>query len=237
MKPYNCPNCGGAFPTDKLNTEFVTCEFCGTTFRVPKTLTPEPDMGDLLLGADFSRKPIPGWELLNEDKLTLHSDGDSSELRGAFSAHTRTYYLLKGSGLIDNFDASVSMKFLDGNIEWIRTGFYTRFSDEGGYGFLVSAQGSYTFGLFVKDKNGELIWQKLMAWTYHTALHSGLHLENRLRVICNQDRFRVYLNGVLAASFKDTRFEVGKLYLAVEPSEKSNVGIAFSNLELREVLE
>jgi hypothetical protein len=61
MQAVNCPNCGAALPVRAAKSNVVTCEFCSTTFRVPSSLTPEPDMGDLLLGVDFSRKPMPGW--------------------------------------------------------------------------------------------------------------------------------------------------------------------------------
>lgn len=214
--------------------DIATCEFCGTSFRIPKTLTPEPDMGDLLLGADFSSQIMPGWEALNLDKLNFYK-GPPSELRGRFAPQVNSYYALRSSGLFDNFDASVNIKYTEGDKEWIRAGFYARFTDDGGYAFLVSAQASYTFGVFVKDAKGELVFQKIMAWAYHNALRSGLNEVNRLRVICNEDSFRVYLNGVLATSFKDSRFSMGKLYLAVEPSEKSAIGVAFSDLQLREV--
>ncbi len=76
-----------------------------------------------------------------------------------------------------------------------------------------------------------------MTWANHTALRAGMNETNRLRVICDGERFRVYLNGVLATSFKDDHFKRGKLYLAVVPTEKSNLDIAFSDLQLREVLK
>jgi hypothetical protein len=177
---------------------------------------------------------IPGWEVVNEDKLTFHK-GSPSELRGRFAPQVNSYYALKSSGLLDNFDASVNIKFTEGDKEWIRAGFYTRFTSSGGYGFMVSAQASYMFGSFVKDEKGELVFQKMMAWAYHSALQPGLNKSNRLRVICNGDSFRVYLNGVLAGSFKDSKFAVGKLHLAVEPSAKSAIEVAFSDLQLREV--
>jgi hypothetical protein len=233
MRALNCPNCGAALPAQAAKMEVASCEFCGTSFRTSKTLTPEPDMGDLLLGANFGSQTMPGWEALNVDKLTFHKNAPS-ELRCKFAPQTNSYYVLKSSGLFDNFDASVTIKFTEGDKEWIRAGFYTRFTNEGGYGFLISAQASYTFGTFIKDQKGELVFQKIMAWAYHTALRDGLNQSNRLRVICNEGSFRVYLNGVLAASFKDSNFTMGKLYLAVEPSEKSNIGVAFSDLQLRE---
>jgi len=54
-------------------------------------------------------------------------------------------------------------------------------------------------------------------------------------VICNGDNFRIYLNGVLATSFQDDRFKMGKFYLAAEPSEKSSMEVGFSDLQVREV--
>ncbi|MBK8422066.1 hypothetical protein [Candidatus Villigracilis saccharophilus] len=234
MKALNCPSCGAALPAHVVSTDLASCEFCGTTFRISKTLTPEPDMGDLLLGADFSKKIIPGWETLNPEKLTFHKNSPP-ELRGTFDPHTNSYYLLKSSGLWDDFDAGVNIKFTGGDKEWIRGGLYTRFSSEGGYGFLVSAQASYTFGTFAKDNTGELVFHKIMAWTYHTALRPGFNEVNRLRVICNAGNFRIFLNGVMATSFKDEKFTMGKLYLVAEPSEKSKITIAFSDLQLREV--
>lgn len=234
MNALNCPNCGAALPAHSAKMDIATCDFCGTSFRLAKTLTPQPDMGDLLLGADFGNKIMPGWEAVNEGNLTFHK-GSPSELRGKFKPQTNSYYVLKSSGLLDNFDISVNIKFTEGDKEWIRAGIYARFSPEGGYGFLVSAQASFTFGTFAKDEKGELLFYKLMAWSYHTALRSSMNENNRLRVICNEENFRVYLNGVLAASFKDEKFKMGRLYLAAEPSNKSTIGVVFSDLQLREV--
>jgi len=72
-------------------------------------------------------------------------------------------------------------------------------------------------------------------WAKHTALRSGLGQSNRLRVVTNGKRIRIYLNGVLATSLQDERFEVGQVRLGVEPSEHSNVEVAFSDLQVREV--
>jgi len=145
---------------------------------------------------------------------------------------------LKSSGFLDDFDASININFTDGDREIIRAGFYLRYTHKGGgYGVLISALGSYTIGYFVKGKSGEPVWEDLMAWANHTALRSGMNETNRLRVICDGEKFRIYLNGTLATSFKDGRFKRGKLYVAVVPTEKSSLGIAFSDLQLREVLK
>ncbi len=141
-------------------SDLVSCEFCGTSFRVPKTLTPEPDMGDLILGADFSSKTMPGWEVINEELLTFFK-GEPSELRGSYKSSPNSYYVLKSSGFLDDFDASINMKFTGGEKDIIRAGFYLRFSDNGGYAALVSALGSYTVGYYKKDEKNELKWEDL----------------------------------------------------------------------------
>jgi len=238
MKALNCPNCGATIPERAVKaSDLVACEFCGTTFRVSKTLTPEPDMGDLMLGADFSNKTMPGWEVVNQELLTFHK-GNPSELRGKYKPSLNSYYVLKSSGFLGDFDASINIKFTDGDGEIIRAGFYPRFiPDSGGYAVMVSALGSYAIGYYKKDKNNELVWENLMAWTYHTALRAGMNETNRLRIICDGEKFRVYLNGTLATSFKDEHFKRGKLYVAVVPTEKSNLDVTFTDLQLREVLK
>ena len=237
MQALNCPNCGAAIPGRAIKaSDLVSCEFCGTSFRVPKTLTPEPDMGDLMLGADFGDKHLPGWEVFGADKLTFHK-GRPSELHGLFQPNTFTQYVLASSGLLDDFDVGINIKFTDGDREIIRGGFYPRYlHNVGGYAVFVSAQRSYTLAYYVKDDKNELIWETLLPWTFHSALRDGLHQINRLRVICDGERFSIYLNGVLATSLKDTRYKRGRLYVAVAPTEKSNLGVVFSDLQLREVI-
>ena len=190
-------------------------------------------MGDLLLGADFNNSVLPGWEVLNRERLNFRQ-GNPAELHTDFEAHTHSYYVMKSSGLLDNFDVGVTLRYLSGHKEYIRAGLYTRFTSEGGYAFMISAQASYKFGLFNKDSKGELTFKDLLPWTTHTALRDGYNQPNRLRVICRGDNFRVYLNGVLAASFQDEAYRMGKVYVVVEPGEKSGMETVFSDLQVRE---
>ena len=81
MKALTCPNCGAALSAAALKNDLATCEFCGTTFRMSKTATPEPDMGDLLLGADFGNDNLPGWEIIRDGEISFHK-GNPPELRG-----------------------------------------------------------------------------------------------------------------------------------------------------------
>jgi hypothetical protein len=236
MKSLNCPNCGATLPAHSGKMDVVTCEFCSTTFRTSNTYTPEPTMGNLLLSADFSKKPVPGWSFFNEEQLKP-VNGNPPELRGSFEPKNGLCDMLGSSGLFDNVDMSVTIKFLEGKHEWIYGGVFTRYGADGGYGFLISAQSSYKLGYYEKGTDDKLAWKDLMSWTTHSALRPGLNEANRLRVISDGDRLKMYLNGVLATSIRDTRFEVGRLYVSVSPSKESNLVVAISDLQLREVLE
>src|SRR5512135_1909712 len=92
-----CPNCGGMLPPPAPGMVVITCQFCGTTFSAAKSLTPEADMGNLLLGADFSRKPVEGWGFPNEDMVRL-IPGQRPELRAKFPGAPTLYYALNSSG-------------------------------------------------------------------------------------------------------------------------------------------
>lgn len=236
MKSLSCPNCGAALPARNLKDDIAACEFCGTSFRVPKTLTPEVDMGDLILGVDFSKPVNPGWTTVNDDQLTFHK-GSPAEMRATFTAQTNSYYTLKSSGFLDNFDVSVSIRFFDGLHDYIHAGLFLRHSEEGGYGVKISAQASYTFGYVARNEKGELSFNKIMPWSYHLALHKGMDQYNRLRVICNGNSFRIYLNGVFATSFQDDRFKMGRIYLCADATEKSSIRVGYSDLQVREVLQ
>lgn len=235
MKALNCPNCGAALPTQSFKAEITVCEFCGATLHIPKTSNPEADKDSLLLSADFSGKVMPGWEIANEDKLSFHK-GNPPELRGTFAPQYNVYYMLSSSGVFDNFDVSVNIKLTEGKPEMIRAGFFVRFTENGGYSFVVSAKSSYTFNLYIKGSKQELDIQPIMPWTNHSALRGGLNATNRLRVVCNGHRFRVYLNDMLASSFADTHHTKGKIYLVAIPGEESSLSLAFSDLQLKEVL-
>ena len=234
MKTYNCPNCGAAVPAKALQDGIASCEFCGTSFRLPKTLTPQPDMGDLILGADFSQENMPGWETENEDSLTFHT-GHPPEIRCKFKPHSNSYHVLKTSGFMDNFDVSVSIRFFEGKKEWIHAGIFFRHNtSEGGYGVKVSMQATYSFGYIAMDDSGQLNFNKIMPWAYHSALRPGYEEFNRLRVICQGSSFRIYLNGVFATSFVDERYRMGKIFLVADPGEKSSIEMGFSDLQVRE---
>ena len=235
MKALNCPNCGASVTIHTIKADLAVCEFCNTTFHIPKNLTSESGIGALLLGADFGSKTLPGWEVIDPAKLTFHR-GNPSELRGQYGPRISAYYVLKTSGYFDDFDVGINIRFTDGDEKLIMAGLYPRFTEAGGYAVYMSAIGSYVIGYFTKDEKNEWKWGTLMDWTNHSAIRAGMHQNNHLRVVCDGERFRVYLNGMLATSFKDGHFKLGKLCVVAEPNgDNTNLGIAFSDLQLREV--
>lgn len=225
----SCPNCGAAIPRDAAPNTLITCDYCGTTFRVPASLFPEPEIGDLLLGSDFSKEEQIGWRVLNRELLTF-KPGSPPELQVKHPKSDLIHPLLRTPGPFDDFDVSITVRFLEGSWEHISAGFEIRSADEGDYIVRVSAQGTFQVGWHKgTDWGGALV-----SWSTHPVLRSGVGDANRLRVIMRGERMRVYLNGVLAASLRDTRFSVGLIRLVVSPSNKSALKAAFSDLQLRE---
>jgi hypothetical protein len=236
MKALTCPNCGASLPAAALKADLAVCEFCGTTFRMSRTLTPEPDMGDLLLGADFGSSTLPGWELVRDGEISFHK-GNPSELRGFYQPRINSYYVLISSGFLDDFDASITVKFTEGDEKLITAGFYPRMTNDGGYAVYISPLGEYNIGYFTKEPTSvDLKWNTLVDWTSHASLRKGRDVTNRLRVIMDGEKMRVYLNGVLATSLKDNRFKMGKLHVVAEPNGETNLGVAYSDLQVREVV-
>jgi hypothetical protein len=234
MKSLNCPGCGASLPRNTITTDLVVCEFCGTTFHISKKLVAKPGVGGLLLDADFGNKALPGWELVNEGKLDFHR-GTPSELHGFYGPRVNSYDVLKSQGSFDDFDAGVNFRFTEGNEKLIMAGLYPRFTLGGGYAVYISPLGLYDIGYLAKDKNNEWKWEIIMDWTEHAAIQKGMNKNNHLRVVCDGERILVYLNGVLGTSFKDNRSRMGRLHVVVEPNGETNLGIALSDLQVREV--
>lgn len=233
MKSLNCPSCG-ASTSNIIKEDFVVCEFCGTTFHISKKLTVKPGAGGLLLDADFGNGSLPGWEIVRDGQLDFHK-GNPPELRGMYQPLINAYDVLRSLASFDDFDAGMNIRFTDGNEKLITAGFYPRFTLGGGYAVYISPLGLYNIGYLSKDDKGAWKWENLMDWTAHTALHAGMNQGNHLRVVCDGDRFYVYLNGVLGTSFKDDRSKIGRLHVVVEPNGETNLGIALSDLQVREI--
>jgi hypothetical protein len=234
MDELTCPNCGAALPASAANADVVTCQYCNVTFRVPRTSTPEPDMGNLILGADFSHEPIPGWGFPNKDNIKL-LNGTPPELRFKLTPKSGVYYALNSSGFFDDIDASVSVQFYEGNLDYIDAGIMLRYrKGVGSYNVFISPLGTYALAYYEKGTD-DLEWKSILSWTKHTALKPGLNQINRIRFISSKDHLHVYFNGVMATSVHDTHYQEGMVQLAAEATDKSSIDVGFTDLQLREV--
>ena len=228
-----CPNCGYPLPAGTVPGSVVQCAACGTTFKLPTIMAPAPDLGELLLGADFLDPHIPGWKVYPWEKPAVFGQFQGIpewQVILAPEKEHRTDFLLATPGPFDDFDVSVGARFLSGDEKNFFIGFDLRVSDAGYYQVVIDSTGHFRVSWYEKGA-----WVGHLApWSDHPSLKSGLGEFNTLRVLMHQTQLRVYLNGVLAASLHDTRFSAGKLRL-MAASYDQEMRLAVSNLQLRDV--
>src|SRR5689334_1216340 len=83
-----CVNCGAVIRVMAMRGSVVSCDVCHASFRIPTSLTPEPELGDLLLGSDFREVDTPGWIPLNRNNLEFRP-GTPAELWATFPPSDR----------------------------------------------------------------------------------------------------------------------------------------------------
>jgi hypothetical protein len=232
MQAMSCANCGATLYVGDFRSNIIECQYCGTSFREAASLTPQPEMGDLILGADFRDPKVPGWVISFEDKVEFKNDPDP-ELWATFTPGDVIYPVIRTPGIFDDFDVGVTIRFMEGSHDHISAGFELRFDgDKGDYVFRISAQGTFQVGWHKAKEWGDT----LVGWTTHPSLRTEMGAANRLRVVLQGNKIRVYLNGVLATSLRDERYSSGLVRVVVSPySKKPNTVVAFSDLQLREV--
>ena len=103
-------------------------------------------------------------------------------------------------------------------------------------GMRVPAEKAVLTGLAIRNRTPDFKWNTLVDWTSHASLRKGRDVTNRLRVIMDGEKMRVYLNGVLATFLKDNRYKMGKLHVVAEPNGETNLGVAYSDLQVREAV-
>lgn len=230
LEELTCANCGAAMRLPSTHGPVVICDHCGTSFRLAATLTPEPEMGDLMLGSDFRDPDLPGWKVFNRDKLEFRP-GSPAELWVNHPASELIHPILRTPGPLDDFDIGVTIRFIEGKYDYVSSGFELRSGDDGDYVIRISAQGTFHVGWHNKTAWGA----QLVDWTEHPSLRKAMGQPNRMRVLFRGDQLRLYMNGVLATSLRDARFSFGYLRLVVSPSKEAAAVVAYSDLQLRDV--
>jgi hypothetical protein len=231
LAELQCANCGAAISPASIQAGMASCGYCGMTFRLAGNLTPQPAMGDLMLGADFRDPNVPGWILSTPERLEFRP-GSPAELWANFPASDSIHPVVRTPGPLDDVDASVTIRFISGSRDLVSAGFEFRSWDAGDYVARISAQG--TFGL---GWHQQMTWGgELIGWSSHPSLGSNWGEASRLRVVARGEQIRIYLNGVLAASLRDQRFSYGRVRMVITPGTQSPAVVAFSDLQLREPL-
>ncbi|MCP4361416.1 MAG: hypothetical protein GY796_25680 [Chloroflexi bacterium] len=224
-----CPNCGTPASEGTRAGTVAACPLCNEAYRVADSLTPQPALGPLILRPNLHSANLPGWKVLNRDKLSFEVNM-VPEMVATFSAENLYYPTIRTFGKFDDFDIAATIRFLKGDYMHAHAGIEFRNCDEGDYVVSLSPQGTYRVGWHDKDAWGGT----LSPWRGHTALHEGWEAPNRLRVIARGDALRVYINGVFATALHDDHFHSGYVRLVLAPKKKKTV-VGFSEVELREV--
>jgi hypothetical protein len=229
LRELTCANCGAAIEARGVRGTVAACGYCGTSFRIPTSMTPEPEMGDLLLGADFRDPELPGWVAVNREHLEFRP-GSPAELWCSLPASDLIHPVVRTPGPLDDFDAAVTIRFISGSLTHVSAGFELRSWDAGDYVARISAQGTFSLGWHVKNEWGG----ELVPWATHPALRGEWGQPNRLRAVVRGEQIRLYFNGVLAVSVRDGRFPSGRLRVVMSPGTPTAAVAAFSDLQIRE---
>jgi hypothetical protein len=232
LRSLTCDSCGASI---QFNDErFVTCPYCGQSHDLSNLRGPR--RGELLLGADFLDPNVPGWHVYRKDNLRI-GEGGLPQLIGKFPKHESTTWLLESLGSFDNIDATATISFLEVEdvTKHCRLGFAVRWTDEGHYCVDIAPKGNYCVAAYEK-KNEEKKWRMIVDFVSHPSLRAGVGVPNRLRVVAFNDHLRVYINGALVSSVRDSRFTYGTVGIVLE-NPGSDVVFALSELELREAVE
>jgi hypothetical protein len=228
-EPAGCANCGVAINPRRKHGSLVLCEHCGAVFRQsPEGPTPQPTLGDLLLGADFRDPALPGWVVSRPEQVEFRP-GSPAELWASLPASELIHPVVRTPGPFDDVDAGVTIRFISGVYEYISAGFEVRAWDDGDYVVRLSAQGTFAVGWHAGSAWGG----ELVGWTNHPVLRTEWGAANRLRVVGLGNQLRIYLNGMLAASLRDDRFHRGRVRLVMVPGGQGPATAAFSDLQLR----
>jgi hypothetical protein len=214
--------------TDVSAGGIATCNFCGASFQVRVKDTDELRQGSLLLKATFETAEAPGWSISYPD----HVNFKPGELWMTHPASDLMHPVLRTPGHYDDIDVSATIRFVDGAYEKVHAGIEVRSGDDGDYIISLSPQGTYRVGWHNKTEWGG----SLVPWTTHPELRTGLGLPNRLRVVMQGERLRVYVNDILASSVRDDKLKSGMVRLMMFPSKDAPATVAFSHVELREVV-
>lgn len=127
------------------------------------------------------------------------------------------FFIATQATAVDDFDARVSLRLLEGNTATLAIGMTFRESKLGSYGFRVDGDGAFQVIYAVARKFGGPI----IPWTSTPALRKGFGVTNQLRVVARGVSLQGWINGVLVFSLHDGRYAAGAIHATIEPGERA----------------
>jgi ribosomal protein L7/L12 len=217
LNELRCTHCAAPVPPHLLGggAPFISCPYCGTTLRVPSS-------GRVLAATDFRDPAMPGWTTGLKKELELAG----GELLTRLDAHPGSWNVLRSLATFDDFDVSVTLRLLWGDLTSTNAGLMVRRTDRGWYQVGVSTNATVAIDYFNPQH------QPLMPWTHHPCVRGQPGDANELRIVMIGDRLRVFVNGVQIAALRDPSSSFGQIYLF--GSSRVPMAVAFSSLVVRE---
>jgi hypothetical protein len=171
--------------------------------------------------------PDSGWDVFDEDNTVAEYVDGEYEI-GVYDVDYMAWGSVEAGPEFTDFQVEVEARSVDGPVD-NNFGLLIRYQPDTDafYWFQISADGFYSFDL---REAGD--WTSLAGWEESDAIQQGLGATNRLQVICQGDRFSLYVNDVFLAEVTDDVLSYGQVGLAAGAFDEPGVVIHFDNLEV-----
>lgn len=205
-----------------------------TAARPAATPTPDP-IAKLLAGIREADPDFTDDFRRNDGTWGVKSDAISSLFyqRGAYHvsvAVTNTVSWGIADLAVSDFLVEVDATHVAGPLD-NEMGVIFRYQDgDNFYAFMISSDGYYRFEKLVDDE-----WEQIIKWTQSSVINTGAGSMNRIGVLAQGTRFRLFVNNVLVGEAEDDTFASGDIGLAVGSFGEGGIEIAFDNIDLWEV--
>jgi hypothetical protein len=184
--------------------------------------------GEMVWQDDFA-SDAGGWTV--GDTETYQSWYDNEELNILVKEDLWLFYATFNPGDGNTFGdvaIEVDTALVDYPEAGGETGIVTRRDGQDYYRFVISQNGFYKL-----QKHEESGWTSLTEWTESSAINQGVGAVNRLRVDCEGESLRFYVNGTFLDWVMDEAFATGELGLTAGSYENGGgVHAVFDNFVL-----
>jgi hypothetical protein len=194
------------------------------TRATPTESGPRP--GTLLYKESFG-DATSGWDEFDEDD-TWAGYVDGEYRVGVYRANYMAWGNPEPDQEFTGYQVEVDARQVEGPVD-NNFGLLLRYQSDGDdfYWFQISADGYYSF-----DLRQDSEWTSLVDWVESDAIRQGLDATNRLKVICEGNQFRFYVNDVFLGEVADSSVSLGSIGLAAGAFDEPGVVIHFDDLSV-----